>query len=377
MENYIFKISVDTVEIDKTVDLNAIQKINADLRVKLLHLKNSIDNDPFWDEAKRNTNEYEYIFSTSKKHTKICRKNPISRAYFKLWEILCDFDDELFPKFFHHINTGHIAEGPGGFIECLLDYRKKRNINIKNIYGITLLTRSSLDNKIPFWKLNMDICIDNNIYLNRKNDNSGDLYQISNIDKFVQKVGRNTCQLVTADGGFDFSNDFGKQEESFLRLFLSEIYTASLIQQYDGNLIIKVFDLFTEQTNILFSILYKLYSKLYITKPFTSRPANSEKYLVCIGFKKNNSIILTDLRKELMNFDNLNTLQKYYDEKIASRLCVFNTYYTNRQITYLEKTLQESGHIKYIEEVAETEKIKSQQSFHKCIDWCDFYGIPY
>ena len=32
-------------------------------------------------------------------------------------------------------------------------------------------------------------------------------------------------------------------------------------------------------------ILYNSYERVYITKPFTSRPANSEKYIVCEDFK--------------------------------------------------------------------------------------------
>ena len=37
-----------------------------------------------------------------------------------------------------------IAEAPGGFIQCMLDYKDK----IKNIYGTSLL---SDDKNIPYW----------------------------------------------------------------------------------------------------------------------------------------------------------------------------------------------------------------------------------
>ena len=37
---------------------------------------------------------------------------------------------------------------------------------------------------------------------------------------FINRVGYHSCEIVTADGGFDFSNDFNQQEEVFLQLFL-------------------------------------------------------------------------------------------------------------------------------------------------------------
>ena len=89
------------------------------------------------------------------------------------------------------------------------------------MYGITLLIQSETDNKVPFWKLSKEMCHNNNIYINRKMENIGDLYNIVNIDNFISKTGKNTCKLVTADGGFDFSVDFNNQEYSFLRLFLT------------------------------------------------------------------------------------------------------------------------------------------------------------
>jgi 23S rRNA U2552 (ribose-2'-O)-methylase RlmE/FtsJ len=372
MENYIFKISQSLNPNDK----ESCVFINNDLKCRLLQLKNDINNDPSWDDAKRNMNEYEYIFSSSKKYTKICKKSPISRAYFKLWEILFDFHDELFPFTTESINTAHIAEGPGGFIQCILDFKILKKINIRYISGITLLTKSNTDNKVPFWKIDKDTCNLNNIYLNRKNDNIGDLYNINNIDKFISKVGLKTCQLVTADGGFDFSIDFDNQEENFIKLFLTEIYTASMIQETNGNFIIKVFDLFTKETNTLISILYNLYEKIYIIKPFTSRPANSEKYLVCIGFKNNNKQILIDMRNEIIYFDNLNSLsKKYYDNAIATRICVFNTYYTNRQIDYLTKTLVEAKQIKNIQDI-QFKEINNLYK-NKCTDWCIHYQIPH
>lgn len=380
MNNYIFLISKNTAltyseDYNNTLNPEEIYDINNTLKTNLKFVKNNIHNNKIWDLAKRSINEYECIFSSSKKYTKICKKKSISRAYFKLWEILKDFNDELFNTHNKKINTAHIAEGPGGFIECIIDYKNKYNININSIHGITLLVKSNTENKVPFWKLSKEFCHENNISINRKSENIGDLYDIENIDNFVQKVGKHTCDIVTADGGFDFSLDFNNQEASFFRLFLSEIYTASQIQKNGGSFIIKVFDTFCIETNILLSIISELYKNIYIIKPFTSRPANSEKYLVCVNFNSNNKdSLLNDCKNEIHNnYGIQKSLFKYYNKYIATRLTVYNTYYTNRQIHYLKQTLDEAQFIK--DNKKESEKDYSVEN--NCIQWCKTYDVDY
>ena len=71
MNNYTFILSkYDGLTLNK----DSVSRINIDLQIELQKLKNNIENNHLWDTAKRNMNEYEYIFSSSKKHTKICKK---------------------------------------------------------------------------------------------------------------------------------------------------------------------------------------------------------------------------------------------------------------------------------------------------------------
>jgi len=100
-----------------------------------------------WDKLKKFSNEYEFVYTSSMSEFKnISMIYPISRSYFKLWEILHDFkyllnidnnDGTLF-------KTAHIAEGPGGFIECIYkyicSYYKDNIFNKIKIYGLTLLS---------------------------------------------------------------------------------------------------------------------------------------------------------------------------------------------------------------------------------------------
>jgi hypothetical protein len=52
-----------------------------------------------------------------------------------------------------------------------------------------------------------------------------------------------------------------------------------------GHFVCKFFDILSEFTGDLVWLLYQLFDQVCITKPLTSRPANSERYIVCKGLK--------------------------------------------------------------------------------------------
>ena len=96
--------------------------------VRSVHrLKAMIDRPQYnvpWDVYKRLTNPYEFVHMTSNRHRKsenMAMVNPISRSFFKLWEMLTDFSllRERTP-----VQTAHLAEGPGGFIDAIRYYRR-------------------------------------------------------------------------------------------------------------------------------------------------------------------------------------------------------------------------------------------------------------
>jgi hypothetical protein len=115
-------------------------------------------------------------------------------------------------------------------------------------------------------------------------DDTGDLYSVDNIDAFVAHVGEQSCDLVTADGGFDFSDDFCRQEESSARLILCEIYAALRLVNAGGSVVCKFFDVQLPITVDLVSALAHNCQRISITKPACSRPANSERYVVAQGY---------------------------------------------------------------------------------------------
>ena len=298
-----------------------------------------------WEKYKKLNNDYEYIYTSSNKSKNISDIVPISRSYFKIHEIIKDYSiNEL-------EYCACIAEGPGGFINCLLD-----NFNIKCIYGITLLSN---DRKIPFWSSKLF----NNpiVYLN-KYKNTGDIYIKKTADNFINNS--NKCDLVTADGGFDYSNDYNKQELLSYKLIYSEIYIALNIQKDNGTFILKVFDIFYHKTIQLLYLLYLSYEEVFIYKPTVSRISNSEKYIVCKGFKPFNKEIIDLLDKY---FDNVNNLHIDIPKEFINKIKEYNNIFVNNQINYIKNILK--FNVKNI-----NERIKDQIQFS--YDWCVKYRLP-
>jgi len=223
-------------------------------------------------------NEYELV-------KVICKKKVISRAYFKLYELIY-FEDIIN---LHVLDCFFICEAPGGFIECLTDIRRKRNLR-------TSYVSISATSEIKY-----------DPYLDSDNLLYGDITKIDVIDNSIKEVLSrfpNNLDFITADGGFNVKI-FNSQEIISTKLILCEIYIALNTQKKNGMFIIKYFDMFTHNSVMSYLMLCNFYKEVKIIKPKTSRNCNSERYLVCssfVGINKSNTKIITDLREIIKNY---------------------------------------------------------------------------
>ena len=159
-----------------------------------------------WDNSKKYTNPYEFIHTNvPNSKNSICKIKPISRAFFKLIEIYNTH--HLLPHNDVAIKTFHLAEGPGGFIEATTYLRNNTN---DLYYGMTLLEDKNIN--IPGWN-KVDFLLKKypNIKLLSGIDGKGDLYNEKNLQYMINNFS-NSMDIITGDGGFDFSADFNKQE---------------------------------------------------------------------------------------------------------------------------------------------------------------------
>ena len=289
---------------------------NQKLSNKLIDAKNQIDKfyrKKEWDSVKKITNPFEMIYITCKfnKMNSVALYEPLSRSYFKMIEMINEFLlDYNSIKYEKGIQTLHLAEGPGGFMEAFVNFRNNKN---DIYYGMTL---KSVNHNIPGWhKSTHFINKHTNLNIVTGIDNMGDLYNVNNHYYLINRFGRNKMDIITGDGGFDFSVDYNMQEQLAQKLIYSQIIMGFSMLKKGGTFICKFFDTFLNLTQEFIFLLYLFYEKVYIYKPYTSRLANSERYIVCRGYKGISTLYLTQLIQvlDLWNyFDNIN--QKKSDD---------------------------------------------------------------
>ena len=351
--------------------------ISQSLAHYLYGIKEKIDeHDKLWDIYKKYTNPYEYIHTSIPFKKKcIAKHKPLSRSYFKMLEIcnifalLDEYDVNKIP-----IKTFHLAEGPGGFIEAIARMRNHTD----DIYvGMTL---QDSDPNVPAWKKTTDFLTEfPNVKIENGADGTGNILSIDNYDYIVENYG--DIDIITADGGFDFSMDFNQQETFIAKLLYAQTAYALSIQKQKGVFVLKTFDIFMRHTVDILYLLSSFYEEVYIVKPQTSRYANSEKYIVCIGFlfdRNTEKDYLQYLRKtmedmlanECNSFSFIRDVPSYL---FLQKMEEYNAIFGQKQMQNIYNTmiLMESKH-KY-------DKIDTliKMNVKKCIEWCVKYNVPY
>ena len=348
-------------------------KINKTLCHYLNTIKGEIDSQQLeWDKYKKYTNPYEYIHTlVPNSKQSVCKCKPLSRSFYKMIEI-CKMMHILEDLPIISCKTFHLAEGPGGFIEAIYEMRE----NSQDIYhGMTLLDDE--DQSIPGWKKSKNfLSKHSNVIIEAGLDGTGNLMSAENLRYCFMKY-KGSMDLITADGGFDFSVDFNHQETVSSKLVFCQIAFAIAMQKYMGNFIIKFFDTFTQVSIDLLYILSSLYNEVYFVKPCTSRYANSEKYIVCKGFRLND-------HEEMIKFFYRILLTLSDDIQIERLLSIdipyiftnmveeYNAIFGQQQIENIASTLNIINNNKY----DKLENIK-RNNIQKCIGWCQKYKLPF
>ena len=370
-------------------DTNPKPNISNSLSFYLYEIKNKIDGyGSDWDEFRKYTNPYEYINSNVPGKSKcVAKYKPLSRSYFKMLEIMSSFDiyipnngnvfESRTSKTRNAIpmNSFHLAEGPGGFIEALANTRK--NLDDKYV-GMTILDDAN-DNNVPAWKKSEYFLRNNpNVFIENGATGTGDILCIKNFKHCVDKYG-SSMDLITADGGFDFSTGFNSQEINITKLLYGQICYALCLQKHKGCFILKIFDCFMDHTIDLLYILSAFYEEVYITKPNTSRYANSEKYVVCKNFRfSSNSDFIVKLGSCFKNVIGSTTpitrlLKCPVSSHFINKIEEFNAIFGQQQIDNIHQT------IILIDNKHKNDKIDVyiRNNIQKCTNWCITHNIPH
>ncbi|PAV87689.1 hypothetical protein WR25_03728 [Diploscapter pachys] len=239
-----------------------------------------------------------------------------------------------------------VCAGPGGFSEYML--WRKGFYNAKG-FGFTLAGKDD-------FKLGK-FCASSKYYFEPFYGvhNNGDVMDPENVDSLEEFIMKGTngmgVDLMMADGGFSVEGNENIQEILSKRLYLCQLLVSLCIVKEGGNFFCKLFDIFTPFSVGLIYLMYMCYDQICLHKPHTSRPANSERYIICKGLKKefSDSIrnylkkvnrTLDDLKKDNSDKDVNELIPLEHiknDEAFCSRITQHNERLARRQTVYLQK----------------------------------------
>jgi 23S rRNA U2552 (ribose-2'-O)-methylase RlmE/FtsJ len=352
-------------------------KPNEDVDNEIDNLKESInpyDKTALWDLAKRITNPYELISTFSNRlelPRSTCCLRPLSRSFFKMIEILNHlnfFERQKYVKY----KSLHICEGPGGFIEAFQHLSEDKKKHVQVSYAMTLKSTHTM---IPGWKRATQFLQKHtNVVLLYGPNKTGDICEPDNQAACLEAVGKLGAHLVTADGGFDFSEDFVNQEKNILKLLVNSSIILLECVAYEGDVVLKLFDCNFQTTRDLLRILSSCFQNWTLYKPVTSRPCNSEWYFIGKGALRDRGLAIQHL-KTVRDF-----IEKNPNESIASLVAINDS---NDIFRTLQKTRSEKQK-NSLKEVLEFCKDHSSINYltlwekqrQQTIHWCNDHRMP-
>lgn len=266
-----------------------------------------------------------------------------------------------------------LAEGPGGFIEASCYYNKNPE---SRFYGMTI--EDLRNHEVPGWKKTRNFLKQNpNVILEKGADGTGDLLNPANFDYVVEKY-CGSIDFITGDGGFDFSMDFNSQELMMTKLLFAQIAYAVCLQKKGGSFILKMFDSFYKPTVEMMFLLSSMYEHVHIVKPNMSRPANSERYIVCIGYKYEYDVKIKHAFESIITaLDPVKHIRGLLAIKVPlffyNRMEEINSIFGQNQLDNIYTTLG------LIDTRAKKDKIDNynKQNIQKCVNWCIRHGFDY
>ena len=172
-----------------------------------------------------------------------------------------------------------VCAGPGGFSEYILWRKKWRSKG----FGFTL-RNTGHDFKLDDFYAGPPESFEPH-YGVKGADGDGNVFDSENIEAFRSFVMENTrgkgVHFMMADGGFSVEGQENIQEILSKQLYLCQCLVALSIIREKGHFVCKLFDLFTPFSVGLVYLMYRSFQQIAIHKPNTSRPANSERYIIC------------------------------------------------------------------------------------------------
>lgn len=314
-------------------------------RNRINEYETTITNGKNWEYYKKIVNPYELVY-TQKKYDEfpesVCFLKPLSRSYFKMVEMLdlINFFDSFKSE---NIRASHVCEGPGGFIEALYEEAFKNKKKVQTSIAMTLKSKQV---SVPGWRRASQFLQKNrSVHILYGEDDTGDIMKLENqqyfIDYCIHPSYGGKMNIFTADGGFDFSCDYTKQEQMIFPLLVASTKIGFEVLKKGGVFILKLFDFYNKSTVDLLYFLSCHFTEWTLYKPAMSRPCNPEQYFIGKGFTGCTDEVSDVMRlwcSILESNKPLDSLFKVeYSPEFKKVIEELRQYSFNRQTEYLEK----------------------------------------
>jgi 23S rRNA U2552 (ribose-2'-O)-methylase RlmE/FtsJ len=363
---------VEHVQSDEEITLHEYRNRINEYETKLPAVKN-------WEYYKKVVNPYEVVY-TQKKYENfpesICCLKPLSRSYFKMVEML-DLVNFFgtFPS--ENVRSAHVCEGPGGFIEALFDEAFKRKKKVQTSIAMTLKSKQT---NVPGWKRASHFLQKNRcVRILYGEDDTGNIMKLENqqyfIDYCIHPAYGGKMNIFTADGGFDFSDDYENQEQLIFPLLVASTKIGFEVLKKGGVFILKLFDFYHKSTLDLLYFMSCHFTEWTLYKPATSRPCNPEQYFIGKGFIGCSDEVSDVMRLWCSIIENNQPLESLIQTEYSKEFkTVINELRENSfksQTEYLEKVF-------FMIDKDDDNIIKSclRKNEVSSYDWCERFKVP-
>lgn len=224
------------------------------------------------------------------------RGQNVTNAWLKMYEMICRLD--LFPQNEKEpILAMFNAELPGAFIVATNHFMRTLRPKVEYDWRAASYYSSGVDtlgDTYGIYACNqeqwlMDPPTAPGPVLAKTPTLRGDVTETKDLEELekrlkTQKGFAEGVTLYTSDAGIDVSGNWNRQEEDTSLINFGQIVLGLMVLKKEGTMITKQYTFCTPFSATLLALVSGLFREFMIVKPLTSRPANSEVYVVGRGF---------------------------------------------------------------------------------------------
>ncbi|XP_050074008.1 cap-specific mRNA (nucleoside-2'-O-)-methyltransferase 2 [Anopheles maculipalpis] len=266
----------------------------------------------------------------------------VTQAFTKLYECVSAY--ELINTDLRELYSVHLCEAPGAFITGLNHYIRL-NCAPRTQWNWFACTLN------PYYEGNCpgNMIPDDRFILHTLDswcfgaDGTGDIMVRENRNAIIRRRQRfPTVHLVTADGSIDCLNVPEEQEERVAKLHLAEAVLALSLLSPGQHFVLKMFTLFEHSSISLLYLLNLCFDELHVFKPCTSKPGNSEVYIVAKYYRQPDGIdqYLEHIYTNLQNDSNAMFERSSVPDTFLEQLRVCTTSFVRWQTDVIESNIR-------------------------------------